>query len=133
MKNVSSKKGRMTGMTHPHVDPPMIPLIQETNDGKSDRYFIKLKLHRDHTSPTSDLYEFKMSLFDNGQPEELLLFSCNFNMTITASGTVEAGAKCQYLCTPVRRKPLCQFDSLYADIESTQNLNVDDIIKILAQ
>ena len=37
MKNVSSKKGWMTGMTHPPIEPPLIPIIQETNDGKSDK------------------------------------------------------------------------------------------------
>ena len=69
MKNFSSKKGWMTGMTHPHVEPPTIPLIKEKHDDKSDKYFVKLKLRRDPTSPSSDLYEFKMSLFDNGNSE----------------------------------------------------------------
>ena len=49
MKNVSIKKGWMTGMTHPHVEPPRIPLIQETYDGKSDKDSVKLKLRRDPT------------------------------------------------------------------------------------
>ena len=65
---VSGKKVWMTGMTHPHIDPQPIPLIQETYDGKSDKYFVKLKIRRDHTSSTSELYGFKMSLFDNGKP-----------------------------------------------------------------
>ena len=59
MENVSSNKGWMTGMTHPHLDPPPIPHIQETHDGKSDKDFVKLKLRRDPTLYTSDLYEFK--------------------------------------------------------------------------
>ena len=70
MKNVSSKKLWMTGMTHPHIDPPPIPLIQETHYGKSDKYFVKIKLRRDPTLSTLDLYELKMSLFENGNPEE---------------------------------------------------------------
>ena len=132
-KNVSSKKGWMTGMNHPHVEPPPIPLIQETHDGKSDKYFVKLKLCRDPTSSTSDPYEFKMALFDNGKPEEFLLFVSNFNMTLAASGTLEAGVKYQYLHTLVCREALCQFDLLSADLEGTQTLNVDYIIKGLAQ
>ena len=83
--------------------------------------------------PTSDLYEFKMPLFDNWYPEEFLLFVHNSNMTLTASGTLEAGAKNQYLHTLVRGEALYQFDSFSADVESTQILNVDDIIKGLAQ
>ena len=70
MKNLSSKERWMTGMTHPQVEPPPIPLIKEKHDGKSDKYFVKLKLHRDPTLPTSDLYEFKMYLFENGESEE---------------------------------------------------------------
>ena len=45
-------------------------VIKENHNGKSDKYFVKLKLHRDTTSSTSDLYEFKISLFDNGEPKE---------------------------------------------------------------
>ena len=58
MKNVSGKKGLMTGMTHPHVEPPPIPLIKEKYDGKPDNDFVKIKLRRDPTLYTLDLYEF---------------------------------------------------------------------------
>ena len=80
-------------MTQPHVDPPPIPLVKENHNGNSDKYFVKLKMRRDSTLPTSDLYEFKISLLDNGEPEEFLLFFRNFNMTLAASRTLEAGAK----------------------------------------
>ena len=75
MNNVSSKKVWMTGTINPHIEPPPITLIKEKHDGNSDKYLLKLKLHRDPTFPTSDLYEFKMSLFDNGYPKE---FFCSF-------------------------------------------------------
>ena len=57
-------------MTHPHVEPPPIPLIQETHNGKPDNVLVKIKLYRDPTSYTSEFYEFKMYLVDNGDPEE---------------------------------------------------------------
>ena len=66
----------------------MIPLIKEKHNGNSDKYSIKLKLSRDPTLPTLYLYEFKMPLFENGKPEEFLLFVRNFNMTLPASGTL---------------------------------------------
>ena len=44
---------------------------------------------------TLDRYEFKMYLFDNGKTREFLLFVCNFNMHLTASGELEAGTKYQ--------------------------------------
>ena len=69
----------MTGMTQPHVEPPPIPLSKENHDGKSEKYFVKLKLRRDPTSPTSDIYEFKMYLFDNG---DFLSFYCLFITSI---------------------------------------------------
>ena len=71
-------------MTQVHVEPPTIPLIKGKYDGKSDKYLLKMKLRRDPTSSTADLYEFKMSLFDNGKPEELSLCMRNFNMTLVA-------------------------------------------------
>ena len=89
----------MTGTIQPHVDPPPIPLIKEKHDGNSEKYFVKLKIRKDPTSPMSDLYEFKMSLFDNGYPEDFLLFVNTFTMNLAASGMLEAGAKYQYLNT----------------------------------
>ena len=93
MENVSSNKGWMNGVTHPHIETPTIPLMKETHNSKSNKYFIKLKLRRYPTSSTLDLYEFKISLFENVKPE--VLFVCNLNMTLTAPRTLEAGAKYQ--------------------------------------
>ena len=93
----------MTGMTQPHLDPSLILLIQETHNGILDKDFIKLKLHRYPNFSTSDIYEFKMSLFDNGEPEEFLLFFRNFNVTFVTSGKLEVGVKYQYFYTLVRR------------------------------
>ena len=95
MTNVLSKKGMMTGTTQPHVEPPPIHPIKENHNGKPEKHFVELKLCRDPTSPTLDLYELKMSLFENGDPEEFLLFVRNFNTTLAASGTLKAGAKYQ--------------------------------------
>ena len=41
--------------------------------GQSEKYFVGLKLRRDPTSSTSDLYDFNMSLFDNGDPEDFFV------------------------------------------------------------
>ena len=61
-----------------------------------------------------------------------MLFDCNFNMTLTASGTLEAGAKFQYFCTIVCREVLRWFDLLSAAVESTETLDVDYFIRGLA-
>ena len=80
-------------MTQVHVEPPPIPLIKIKHDDKSDKYFVKLKLCIDPTSYLSDLYEFMMDLFDNGDPEKFLLFMQNLNTTLVASGMLVTGAK----------------------------------------
>ena len=72
MKNASHKNSWNSGMTQPHVDPPPIPLIKIEHDNKSDKYFVKIKICKDPMSSSSDLYEFNMALFDNGDPEEFL-------------------------------------------------------------
>ena len=53
-------------------------------------------------SSTPGLSEFRMSLSDHGEPEELLLFVQNFQMTLEATGMLETEAKVHYLCTLVR-------------------------------
>ena len=65
MNNVSHKKGWNLGTNPEHVEPPPIPLIKETCNGKSDKDFVEIKLRRDRKSSRSDLYEFKMSFFDH--------------------------------------------------------------------
>ena len=74
-----------------------------------------------------------MSLFDNGEPEEFLSFVRNFDTTLAASETLEVDANFQYLLTLGRRDALRQFDLLSADVESTETLNVDYIIRFLSQ
>ena len=66
-------------------------MVSQTN------IYLTLKFRRDPISPMLDLYDFKMALFNNVNPEGVLLFVCNFNMTFAASGILEAGAKYQYL------------------------------------
>ena len=83
----------MTKTTQPHVEPLLIPLIKEKYDGKPDKDFVKLKLRIHPTLTTSDLYEFKMSFFDNGEQGDFLLFVRNFNMNLAELGTLEAGTR----------------------------------------
>ena len=102
MKNVTHKKGWNLVTNPAHVEPPSIPLIKEMYNGKSDKDLVMLKFHRDPTSSTSYLFEFKMSFFDHGYPEEFMLFIRNFNITLAATGTLEIDTKFQHLRTLVR-------------------------------
>ena len=114
------------------MEPLLIPLIKVKYYGKSDTYFVNLKLRRDPMSSKSDLYEFKMSLFDNGELEYFLLFVRNFNINLVVTGMMETAAKIKYLRTLVCGEALHQFDSFSADVGSTETLNMEYIIKGLA-
>ena len=116
MKNVSHKKVCDSGKNPAHVEPLPIPPTKENYNGKSDEYFVNLKLRRDTTSSTLDLYELKTYFFDHDNPEEFLLLIRNFNMNIAAIGTLETDAKIQYLCMIVRGESLRQFELLSAEI-----------------
>ena len=101
MKNVYHQKKWNLVVVQVHAEPQLVPLIKIKHDDKSDKDFVKLKLHRDLTSDKLDLYEFKMALFKNGDPEEFLLFVHNLIMTLTASVTMGVDLKVQYICTLV--------------------------------
>ena len=67
----------------------------------------------------SDLYEFKMYLFEHGELEEFMLFIRNFNMTLTTIWTLDINAKIQYLYTLVCEEALRHLDLLSPDLENT--------------
>ena len=52
-----------------------------------------------------------MALFDNGEPEDFLLFVQNFKMTLKAFWTLVASAKLQYICMLLRGETLSWFDT----------------------
>ena len=116
-------------MTQVYVELLPINLIKGKYDGKSDKYFVKIILHRDLMSSTSELYEFNTSLFVNRNPEEFLWFMRNFNTTLAASRIPDMGARVQCLCTLLHGYVLRQFDLLSVDVESTEPLTVEYIIK----
>ena len=66
-----------------------------------------------------------MYLFDNGEPEEFLLFVRNFNMTLAAPGTLETDTNIKYLCTLICGEVLHQFESFSNDVESTETITVE--------
>ena len=84
-----------------------------------------IKLHRDTMSEKSDPNEFKMVVFNNGNPEDLFLLVCYFNLILQASVAFQMYSKVQYLYTLVRGEALLQFYTLYTDVESTTQLKVE--------
>ena len=97
MKNFSHNKGCNLGINPAHVEPPLITIIRETRNSKSDKVFIHITFFGDHTSSISDLYWFKMSLLCHRDTEEFLLFIHNFKMIIAAIGMLRMDSKIHYL------------------------------------
>ena len=128
MNNFSHKKKFNTGTVLLHVDSSLITLIKSKNYEKLDKYYIEIKLGRYPTSENSDPYKFKMALFDNSNPEEFLLFVCNFNMNIEASGTLKSGVKIKYLHFLFRVEALHKFDMLSDEVESAGSKTLSSII-----
>ena len=116
------------GTVQVHVEPPLIPLIKSKNNDKLDKYCVKIKLCRDLTSEKLDIYVFYMTFFDNGEPEELLLFIINFQITLEASWTITDDAKIQHIYTLVRGKVLHQLDIFSTEVGSTASENLKPII-----
>ena len=56
-------------------------------------------MRRDPMSEKMDMYELKLSLFDNSEQEELLLFLQDFNMTLEALGDFLDNEQLRYLHT----------------------------------
>ena len=50
-----------------HFEPPPTPLLKSKHGDDSYKYFVKLKMCGDPTSERSDLYEFNVALFENGE------------------------------------------------------------------
>ena len=75
MENVLNKKKWNAGVVQLYVEPPQNPLIKSKHGDKLEKYFVKIKLHRDPTSEKSDIHEFKMDLSDNDNPEDCF---CSF-------------------------------------------------------
>ena len=85
-------------------------------------------MRRDPTPEKLDIYELKMALFENNEPEEFLLFVRNFQMTLEDSGGIATRAKIQYLCTLLRGEALHQLDMLSVEVGITTTRHSNCII-----
>ena len=69
-----------------------------------------------------------MALYDNGDPEELLLFVRNFNMTLKASGKISFNTKLQCLRTLLHVYSLRKFNILCVQVGGITMSNLNQII-----
>ena len=83
-----------------------------------DKGCVKVRLLRDPTTEISDLYEFKIALFDNSDPGKFLLFVRNFQTTLEDSVALTISTNIQYLCMILYGKVLRQLDTLSVEMGS---------------
>ena len=69
-----------------------------------------------------------MALFGNGKMGEFLLFVCNFQMTLGASGMIATGEKIQYLRTLLCGEVLRKLDTLSVEVGGTAISHLNRII-----
>ena len=82
----------------------------------------------------SDLYEFRMYLFDHSEPEDFILFVKFFQMIIAATKTIETEANIQCFCTLVCGEALRHFNLVSADAKNTETLSdMDYLLKGLVR
>ena len=58
----------ISGSVHIHVDNPSITPVKSKLDEKSEKYYVRVVLCRNSTLENSDMYEFIMAVFYNGEP-----------------------------------------------------------------
>ena len=118
-------------MTQAHVEPLPTLSIKSKLNNKSDTYFVRKTVCRDTTSEKLNIYEFNMDLFDDGKTEEFLLFVSNFKTSLAAAEKLATGAKTQQICYIVSGEAINNLESLSDDVEGTNTLTVENIIKEL--
>ena len=69
-----------------------------------------------------------MDLFDNGEPEEFLLFIQNYQITIDELVTLGTGANIQYLCILLHGEAIHQLETLSVEVES---LTIEHLNRII--
>ena len=93
---------------------------------------MKLKVRRDPIYDMLELYEFKMSLYDHGEPGEFLLFISIFNTNHAETRMLEMDTNILYLRKLFRGEALHHFDLFFSDVENIETQNVDYYTNSLA-
>ena len=106
----------------------MIYFIKSKKDLKGGKDYEDIKLCRNSVSAKLDVYEFKMKLFDNINPEEFLLIVQNFKMTIEVSGTLIANSNIQYLRDIFCGEEPRQFDTSCVQVVITTTAHLNKVI-----
>ena len=95
---------------------------------KSEKYYVKKDVQINNRSGNSNIYKFRIALFDNVDPEEILLFQQKYKLSLDAYGTLTECSKIQYLHTLSCGESLSESESLCVPIGNTNIKNLNQII-----
>ena len=127
MKNISHEKVWRYQVVQIHVEPRTISLIKINIDMNSDKNYVEIKLCRNFMSENSDMYEFKMALFDKWIFGGVDIISMKLQETYWHIINYDRGWKIQFTHTLLYGEPLHEFVNLYDQIwnMATRHLNQD--------
>ena len=92
MKNILHNNDCLSGSVQIHMYPPHTHLIKRNIELNSDHHYIYIKLRINPTLKATDMYDFKIALFDNGKLECFFLKQ-SYQMVLEASGNITVGEK----------------------------------------
>ena len=109
------------------IEPPPIPLTspEEVQERACDT--IKVKIKYNPASAGSETHEFKIAIFDNDSPEELLQFLTNAKKAIKRTGTKKFSGRINFLRTLLRGEALGEFDILASQKNGMTNTHYNYI------
>ena len=84
------------------IKPPPITLVKREPDEFNNYDIINIKMRRNPSDASSEMYELKIVTFDHKQPEELLQLVKNFKREVDETGTTTESEKINYLLTLLR-------------------------------
>ena len=81
------------------INPPPIPLKRAAPETVKECDIIKINIWWDPASATSETYEMKLAVLENGKPEEFLKIMDKFKTAIDVTGTASTVGEINYLRT----------------------------------
>ena len=84
-------------------------------------------MRRNSASLGSETYEFKITIFENGAPEELRQFLTNVNKAIKVTGAMTVAVRINFLRTLLHVEALQEFDILASQNNGTTNAHYKKI------
>ena len=81
-------------------------------------------MRRNPASVGYETYKFKMTIFEDGRPEDLLQFLNNFNKVIDGTGMTTVTERIYFICTLLRGEALHEFDNLASHSNGSMNTHL---------